>query len=183
MICFIVVSPIAVVFSPFIGIWYSCKWLYKHLSKKKVEEVQPEIKSHVTPKPNYGRFLFKEDREVKIPIDKIVYVETSPDEAISTFLEEDKDWIRFWQEWYGIDIINVDYDTIKQSMVYPQDFRSFKHGFVWQTGDWSSDEINNDKHGDIGRYFELDPKIDKSLRDQMKDFAYLIYKYDQLELI
>lgn len=115
MICFIVVSPIAVVFSPFIGIWYSCKWLYKHLSKKKVEEVQPEIKSHVTPKPNYGRFLFKEDREVKIPIDKIVYVETSPDEAISTFLEEDKDWIRFWQEWYGIDIINVDYDTIKQS--------------------------------------------------------------------
>lgn len=122
---------------PFVAIWYGCEWLYKHfLRKKKPVEVPTEAKPHVTPVPNYGRFLFKENRIVKIPIDKIAYVETVPDETIHKLLEENKERIRYWEEWYGIKIIHVDYESIKQAMVYPQDFPFFKHGFIWQT-EWS----------------------------------------------
>lgn len=42
----------------------------------------------------------------------------------------------------------------------------------------SVDGVNDDKSGEIGRYFGLDPN-GKSLMVQMKDIARLIYKYNE----
>lgn len=175
--------PLTIVALPFAGIWYGCKWLYEHIFKKKVQKITAStVKPHVTPKPTDGRFLFKEDRELKIPVNKVAYIETVHDKAIQRFLEEEKAWLQYWQEWYGIEIISVDNDSIRQGMVFPQDFTVFKHGFLWQSNINSGDGINNGMRGDVGRYYELDPK-GKPLKEQMKDIANLIYKFDELEYI
>lgn len=183
-ICFIIAVPVGIVLSPFAGIWYGGKWLYRHFHKEKeeVEEVK-EVKPHITPKPNVGSFLFKRgsflfkgDRALKVPYDKIAYVETEPDARIRKFFEKNKEWLRQWQEWYGIDIIFVDSNQIREGMVYPQDFYVFRHGFIWQMPISAGDGINDDERGDVAHYFELNTKDAQPLRKQMENFAAIVYR-------
>ena len=81
--------------------------------KQKNREIPLTDENHVTPNKN-DRFFFFEKRKLSIPYDKLVYVETEYNEKLHNFFSDNAEWLETWQKWHGWDIINVDYDDLKE---------------------------------------------------------------------
>lgn len=178
VVCTAVALPIAIAGSPFYGIYYL---LVGRPKEKKAEEerrrkeARKRRKPHATP-ARTGRFLFRKDRDLKVPRDKIAYVAACPDDRIDRFLRDNAPWLRQWQEWNGIDIIHADADRLREGMAFPQDFSVFRHGFVWQLSVSAGDGINEGAVGNLAFYFDLDPEGPSPLKAQMDSMADTIHE-------
>lgn len=178
VVCTAIALPIAIAGSPLYGIYYL---LVGRPKEKKAEEerrrkeARKRRKPHATP-ARTGRFLFRKDRDLKVPRDKIAYVAACPDDRIDRFLRDNAPWLRQWQEWNGIDIIHADAGLLREGMVFPQDFPVFRHGFVWQLDASAGDGINEGTVGNLAFYFDLDPEAPSAMKAQMDRMADAIHE-------
>ena len=85
------------------------------------------------------------------------------------------EWLETWQKWHGWDIIDVDYEDLKEGMFYPQDFHVFRHGFLWHSN-FSSFDKESDLLGSIHYYYDIDPDSDIPIKEQMEQFMRKIYE-------
>lgn len=190
---FVIIAIVTIVIYPFLAIYevgkyvvrkvtgmvYDSKsqeWISKEeMLKEKIKnrEIALKVKSHVTPNKN-DRFYFFEKRELVIPYDKIVYVETTYNVKIHRFFVENAEWLDTWQKWHGWDIASYNYEDIKEGMFYPEDFAVFKHGFLWHSP-MSSWDKESDIFGNIHYYYEIDPDSSTSIKEQMELFMRKIY--------
>ena len=158
------------------GEWTTKEKLELKLQKQKIEnrEIPLVSKKHVEPQRN-ERFYFFDKRKLIIPYDKLVYVETEYNETLHSFFKDNAEWLATWQKWHGWDIINVDYDDIKEGMFYPQDFHVFRHGFLWHSN-FSSFDKESDLLGSIHYYYDIDLDSDIPIKEQMEQFMRKIYE-------
>ena len=198
---FVIIAIISIIICPFIAIYEACKYVVRKIrgmvqgmvydadrdkwitkkekAKERLKEKQTnreiplKIENHVMPKKN-GRFYFFEKRKIIIPYDKLVYVETTYNEKMHRFFEENAEWLDTWQKWHGWDIVSYSYEDIKEGMLYPEDFVVFKHGFLWHSPRSSWDK-ESDIYGNIHYYFEIDPDSTTSIKEQMELFIRQIY--------
>lgn len=151
-----------VVACPFVCIYKVCEmvyqWFRKQRSGKPIE--------HITPEAN-DRFLFRRGNDNEDRQDIFVYVETEYDETIHRFFENEKEWITDLQRWYGIDIVREDGEEIKKKMVYPQDFTTFRHGFLWNTRSVSCRDDVVENAVDY-LYFDINPESEVSIKEQIR---------------
>ena len=141
--------------------------------KLKNREIPLTVENHVTPNKN-DKFFFYEKRKLKIPYDKLVYVETDYCEKLHHFFSDNAEWLETWQKWHGWDIAEYSYEDIKEGMLYPQDFAVFKHGFLWHSP-MSSWDKESDLFGNIHYYYEIDPDSDTPIKEQMELLMRQIY--------
>lgn len=141
--------------------------------KLKNREIPLTVENHVTPNKN-DKFFFYEKRKLKIPYDKLVYVETDYCEKLHHFFSDNAEWLETWQKWHGWDIAEYSYKDIKEGMLYPQDFAVFKHGFLWHSP-MSSWDKESDLFGNIHYYYEIDPDSDTPIKEQMELLMRQIY--------
>jgi len=139
----------------------------------KNREIPLTVENHVTPNKN-DKFFFYEKRKLKIPYDKLVYVETDYCEKLHHFFSDNAEWLETWQKWHGWDIAEYSYEDIKEGMLYPQDFAVFKHGFLWHSP-MSSWDKESDLFGNIHYYYEIDPDSDTPIKEQMELLMRQIY--------
>lgn len=149
-VCLIIVACIPL--SPFIAIKFA---IDDHRKKKRerklamqryIDEAKPKV--HVTPDKN-GICYIQPSSVLRLPFDKVVYVESEPDETIDKFFSENKEWIAKWRDWYGLEIVQISKEEIRSSLLYPQDFQALHHGFLLRTP-------FNDQYS---MYYELRSKI------------------------
>lgn len=140
--------------------------------KMKNREIPLAVRNHIHPRKD-DCFYFFEKRNLKIPTDKLVYVESEYNDTMHRFFNENTEWIDRWQRWYGFDIVDADYEDIKEGMFFPEDFAVFKHGFLWHSP-ISSRDREADIFGNI-HYYEIDPDSDISIKEQMDLFMRKIY--------
>lgn len=189
---------LTIILTPFAAIYTGIRYIYRRLrgkvydsdakkwkTKKEIEqerlekrirnrEVPLAVKKHKTPKEG-DRFMFFEKRKLVIPYDQLVYVETEYNEAMHSFLSTEKEWLDTFQKWHGFDIVDYNYEDIREGMFYPQDFSVFKHGFLWRSNENSWDKESH-IYGDIHYYYEIDPDSDIPIKDQMKSMMSKIYQ-------
>lgn len=165
---FVIVIPLM----PIIAVWAVIETFketrrerkQKELIEKRRKELEtPKPKVHVIPSKD-GRFELNTSNAHSLPFDKIVYVEVEHDDTIEKFFKEENAWIAKWQEWYGLEIVNLDHQLIHESLRYPQDFHVLRHGFL----------VNLPYTNGYRRYFEIDPDSEKTLKQQMNDIAICI---------
>lgn len=142
-------------------------------SKIKAREIPLDTENHV-PVDKNGDFFFFEKRQLKIPYDQLVYVETEYNEDIHAFFADNTEWLDTWQRWHGWDIAEYDAEDIKEGMFYPQDYAVFKHGFLWRSP-LSSWDRESDVFGNQHHYFEIEPDSEISIKDQMDRMMRKIY--------
>lgn len=142
-------------------------------SKAESRQISLENYPHTTTDTR-DRFLFYENRKLILPCDALVYIENEYNEELHKFFDENKEWIEHWSAWHGWDIIEVDYEDIKEGMVFPQDFKVFRHGFLWRSP-CSSSEKEYDIFGNIHYYYDLNPSSEVPIKQQMKDMMQRIH--------
>ena len=195
---FVVTAIVTIIIYPFIAIYQiwkyvvrkvkgkvydpkSQEWITKEEQDKKIlkekltnREIPLKVENHIMPNKD-DRFYFFEKRKLTIPYDKLAYVETTYNEKLHRFFEDNAEWLDSWQKWHGLDIASYSYEDIKEGMLYPQDFAVFKHGFLWHSP-MSSWDKDSDIFGSIHYYFEINPDSDIPIKDQMELFMRKIYE-------
>ena len=165
---FLVMGTGLLIASPFIVIYYLCKYI-----GGKVRRKAPK-KEHITPSKDKD-FLFSEKRKIDIPHDKLVYVEAEYSEKMHRFFEENAEWLAKWQRWHGWDIAEYSSEDIKEGMLYPQDFAVFRHGFLWHAP-FSTWDRESDISGAVHYYYEIDPDSATPIKEQMELLMRKLYK-------
>ena len=156
------------------------EWITKEEHQKRI--MQKKYQNRELPLPpeghtiedNRGRIYFFEKRKLKIPYDVVAYVETEHCAEMHRFMDENKEWLDAWQQWHGWDIRHYDAEEIKEDMLYPQDFDTFRHGFLWNSGASSSDHATG-VFGSIHYYFDIDTSSDSTIKEQMDQMMSRIY--------
>lgn len=114
---------------------------------------------------NTFSFYLNEDKEFQAY--QFFYVAPLPDERISRFLQEEKEAIAHWSEWYGFEITVVENtDEFLSEMCFPQDKVFLKHGLMRSHCICTSQET----YGQFTRpfnYYELDADSPTPLLEQL----------------
>ena len=163
------------VYDPIRKEWITRDEHEKDKQKKSIEnrEIPINAENH-KPTDKNDRFMFFEKRNLKMPYDQLVYVESEYNEEIHRFFTENAEWLEMWQRWHGWDIVEYDAEEIKEGMFYPDDYVVFKHGFLWRSH-MSSWDKESGIFGNIHHYFELDITSEKTIKDQMECMMRKIY--------
>lgn len=157
------------------------EWITKEEQQRRILREKYENRDLPIPPEGHSieddrwRFYFFEKRKLKIPYDQIVYVENEYNEKMHQFFEQNSDWLDTWQQWYGWDISHYDAEDIKEGMLYPQDYKLFRHGFLCNAGAHCVDS-NADVSGTIHYYFDIDPDSDTPIKEQMSKMMSQIYQ-------
>lgn len=156
----------AVILSPFYIIFKVWDYVSEWLEKKK-------RKTHVIPDKK-GKFLFEEDRKLVMEYNELVYVETTYNEWMHRFLDNNAKWLDKWQKWHGCEIKIHSSEEIKEGMMYEEDFAVFEHGFLWRSPSHTYDNVS-ERCGYIYMYYEMTYGTDAEIKEQMELMMSKIY--------
>ena len=155
----VILCPFYIIFK----VWdYVSEWLEK---RKKKTHVIPDKK---------GKFLFNEDRKLMMECNELVYVETTYNEWMHRFMENNTEWLDKWQKWHGCEIKIYSSEEIREGMMYEEDFAVFEHGFLWRSPMKTCDNVSG-RFGEICLYYEMPPATDAEIREQMESMMSKIY--------
>ena len=154
--------------------WRTKEEIEKDILIEKMEnrEIPLVVENHITPHKDDSFYFFKKRKWI-IPSDKLVYVECEYNQKIHQFFDNNAEWLESWQRWHGFEIIEANYDDIKEGMFFPEDFSVFKHGFLWPS---SSSSWYKEIYGNIHYYYEIDPDSIIPIKKQMELFMRKIYE-------
>lgn len=157
--------------------WVTRAEYEKKIIRKRIEnrELPLVMENHVSP-DSTGCFLFFKKKKLTIPYDQLVYVETEYNEKLHCFFDENVEWLETWQRWFGWDIVEYDYEDIKEGMLYPVDFDVFKHGFLWHSP-FSGIDQESGLNEETYYYYEINPDSEVSVEEQMEMMMSKVYKH------
>lgn len=127
--------------------------------------------------------LFHKERKLVLDFQTIAYVENEYCERMHRFFEEQREWIKEFEEWHAWKIEFIDSMTVKEGMLFSKDFDNhMNHGFLWNTYTSSGDH----EYGFVGDrhlYFDINLATDDEIKQQMHLFMSAIYSSFQWHLI